>query len=51
MKRNQSKAVILATQDKFIWRGCIRKGEPMKVLILSKRMRCLLENWLDEESV
>lgn len=32
----------------FIFRGCIRKGEPMKVFILSKRMRLLLEEWLDE---
>lgn len=32
----------------FLFRGCIRKGEPMKVLILSKRMRKLLEDWLNE---
>lgn len=32
----------------FLFRGCIRKGEHMKVLILSKRMRDLLEEWLEE---
>ena len=39
----------LSEMIQFIWRGCIRKGEPMKVLILSKRMRNLLENWLNED--
>lgn len=38
----------LSEMIQFIWRGCIRKGEPMKVLILSKRMRGLLEKWLNE---
>lgn len=37
----------LSEMIQFIWRGCIRKGEPMKVLILSDRMRKLLENWLE----
>lgn len=32
----------------FISRGIIRQGKPMKLLILSKRMRCLLESWLNE---
>lgn len=31
----------------FIFRGTIRKGEPMKLLVLSHRMRGLLEDWLD----
>jgi hypothetical protein len=39
----------LSEMIQFIWRGCIRKGEPMKVLILSERMRSLLVNWLSEE--
>lgn len=37
----------LSEMIQFIWRGCIRKGEPMKVLILSDRMRKLLEIWLE----
>lgn len=36
----------LSMMVQFLWRGCIRKGEPMKVLILSERMRNLLEGWL-----
>jgi hypothetical protein len=39
----------LSEMIQFIWRGCIRKGEPMKVLILSERMRGLLIKWLNEE--
>jgi len=33
----------------FIFRGAIRQGKPMKVLILSKRMRNLLLEWLANE--
>lgn len=33
----------------FIFRGCIRKGEEMDVLILSNRMRNLLIQWLEED--
>lgn len=32
----------------WLWRGCVRKGEPMKVVILSKRMRDLFKDWLEE---
>jgi hypothetical protein len=35
-------------QIQFIFRGCIRQGKPMKLLILSDRMRKLLEDWLYE---
>lgn len=38
----------LSEMLQFVWRGCIRKGEPMKVLVLSKRMRDLLEGWLND---
>lgn len=31
----------------FVFRGTIRKQENMKLLVLSKRMRGLLEEWLD----
>jgi hypothetical protein len=31
----------------WLWRGCIRKGEPMNVFMPSKRMRNLLKNWLN----
>ena len=37
----------LSEMIQFIWRGAIRQGKPMKVLILSQRMRKLLENWLE----
>jgi hypothetical protein len=39
----------LSEMLQFIWRGCIRQGKPMKVLILSKRMKELLEGWLYED--
>lgn len=38
----------LSSMLQWLWRGCIRKGEPMKVVVLSKRMRDLLLNWLEE---
>jgi hypothetical protein len=37
----------LSEMIQFIWRGCIRQGKPMKVLILSQRMKKLLEDWID----
>jgi len=39
----------LSSMLQWLWRGCIRKGEPMKVVILSKRMRDLFKEWLDGE--
>ena len=40
---------LFATSEmvQFLWRGCIRKGEPMKVLVLAPRMRLLLERFID----
>lgn len=38
----------LSEMIQFIWRGAIRQGKPMKVLILSERMRNLLIKWLGE---
>ena len=38
----------LSEMIQFVWRGCIREGKPMKVLVLNKRMRRLLENWINE---
>ncbi len=35
----------------WLWRGCIRKGEPMTVAILAPRMRKLFERWLNDEFV
>lgn len=35
----------------WIWRGCIRKGEPMNLYIPSLRMRNLLLKWLDGEYI
>ena len=31
----------------WVWRGCIRNGEPMNVFIPNNRMRSLLNQWLD----
>lgn len=33
----------------FIWRARIRQGQPTKVLVISKRMRKLLTDWLEED--
>lgn len=38
----------LSEAIQFIFRGCIRKGEPMRLLVLSKRVKKLLEDWLSE---
>ncbi|MGW5980173.1 DEAD/DEAH box helicase family protein [Bacillus mycoides] len=40
---------LLAVSDliQFIFRGCIRKGQPMNCYIPSERMRKLLSNWAD----
>lgn len=35
----------------LIWRGCIRKEEPMNVYIPSKRMRSLLIDWLNGDFI
>lgn len=37
----------LSEMIQFIWRGAIRQGKPMKVLILSQRMKKLLEDWME----
>ena len=37
----------LSEMIQFIWRGCIRKGEPMVVAVGSKRMYLLFLNWLN----
>lgn len=37
----------LSEMLQFIWRGSIRCGKPMSVLILSERMEKLFRNWLD----
>lgn len=34
----------------WIWRGCIRNGQPMNLFIPSSRMRVLLEAWIDDIS-
>ena len=39
----------LSEMIQFIFRGSIRANKPMKLLVLSKRMRGLLEGWLNEE--
>lgn len=37
----------LAELIQWIWRGCIRKDKPMNLFIPSKRMRNLLNDWLN----
>lgn len=37
----------LSEMIQFVWRGAIREGKPMKVLVLSTRMRNLLIKWLE----
>jgi hypothetical protein len=37
----------LNTFIQWLFRGCIRKGEPIRVAIFAKRMQDLLVNWLD----
>ena len=39
----------LSEMLQWIWRGCIRKGEPMFVAIGSKRMYNLFVDWLNDE--
>ena len=43
-------AYALSTLIQWIWRSAIRDGEEIWIYIPSKRMRTLLENWLDEVS-
>ena len=40
----------LAELLQWIWRGKIRKDQPMNLYIPSKRMRTLLYDWLDEDT-
>lgn len=42
-------AYALSSMLQWLWRGCIRKGESMEVVILSKRMRDLFKDWLNEK--
>lgn len=38
----------LSEAIQFIFRGAIRQGKPMSLLVLSKRVRKLLEDWLND---
>lgn len=38
----------LANMVQWLWRGCIRRGEEMWVYVPSKRMRGLLQGWINE---
>lgn len=35
----------------WLYRGCIRNQQPMKLVLLSKRMNELLKNWLENDSI
>lgn len=37
----------LSEMIQWLWRGCIRKGEPMNIYIPNLRMRQLLIDWLN----
>ena len=39
----------LSEMLQWIWRGSIRKNEPMKLYLPSARMRSLFERWLNNE--
>ena len=41
----------LSEMLQWLWRGCIRKGEPMNVVIGSERMYWLFMNWLYDYGV
>lgn len=41
----------LSEMLQFIWRSAIRQGEPINLYIPSKRMRVLLENWIEENNI
>lgn len=43
---------LYATSEmlQFIWRSAIRDGKPINIYIPSKRMRTLLQNWIDSVS-
>lgn len=41
----------LSEMIQFIWRSAIRNGEPINVYVPSSRMRNLLINWINENSV
>jgi hypothetical protein len=41
---NENYALNMLIQ--WLWRGCIRKGEPMHVALLSKRMSVIFKEWL-----
>jgi len=39
----------LSTMIQFIWRSCIRNGLPINVYVPAKRMRDLLQDWLNDD--
>lgn len=41
----------LSEMLQFIWRSAIRKGECINIYVPSKRMRNLLEKWIEENSI
>ena len=41
-------AYALSSMLQFIWRSAIRNGEPIKLFVPSRRMRCLLKQWLND---
>lgn len=47
MTEEQFDSFCLSNLIQFMFRGCIRQNKPMKILILSKRVKNLLENWLE----
>lgn len=43
-------AFAISEMVQFIWRSAIRKSEPIDIYIPSKRMRDLLESWIEENT-
>lgn len=48
LTQEEADMFCLSNLIQFMFRGTIRQNKPMKILILSKRVRELLEGWLDE---
>lgn len=43
-----SNALAISEMVQWLFRGCIRKGEPMYLMVASERMKSLLEGWLEK---
>ena len=49
LTKEEQDMFCLSNLIQFIYRGSVRKGKPMKIVVLSKRVKGLLEQWLNGE--